>query len=281
MEYVYKVATIPTGQMWRLSSYQPAESCYRVRARACAPAHAFISLMTDIMRIGILQTGRPPEALCAHAMDYPDLFRAALARPDATFTTYRVMDGQLPSGVGDEDGWLITGSPFGVYEDHPWIPGLEAFVREADRQRVPMVGICFGHQLIAQALGGKVEKFPGGWIIGPQDYTLDDGSTVTLNAWHQDQVMEPPPQARTIMRSPACAHAALRYGEHILTVQPHPEFTDAVFHALFRERGQALPPAIQQAVEQKTGGSAPAFQARFAQFLWHCLSRGRVGEAAG
>ncbi|MBO1327802.1 type 1 glutamine amidotransferase [Acetobacter suratthaniensis] len=252
-----------------------------MRPRACA-LHAPCTLslyMMDIMRIGILQTGRPPEALCAHAMDYPDLFRASLARPGATFTTYRVMDGQMPSGVDAEEGWLVTGSPHGVYEDHAWIPGLEAFVREADRQHVPMVGVCFGHQLIAQALGGKVEKFPGGWVVGPQDYTLDDGSTLTLNAWHQDQVMVPPPQARTIMHSPTCAHAALRYGTHILTVQPHPEFTDTVFRALFHERGHTLPPTIQQAVEQKTTGAPPACQAQFAQLLWHCLSGGQVGTA--
>ena len=97
------------------------------------------------------------------------------------------MDGELPDSAADADGWLLTGSRHGAYEDLPWIPPLEDFIREIHAGGRPMVGICFGHQIIAKALGGKVEKYDGGWaVLGHQDYTFSDGVNMRLNAWHQE-----------------------------------------------------------------------------------------------
>ena len=73
----------------------------------------------------------------------------------------------FPEGIHDADGWLITGSRHGAYEDHPWIPPLEEFIRDAYAAQVPLVGICFGHQIIAQAMGGKVEKYQGRLVGRP------------------------------------------------------------------------------------------------------------------
>ncbi len=83
------------------------------------------------------------------------------------------MDGIFPAGVKAADGWLVTGSKFGVYESHDWIGLLEEFLREAYAGNVPIVGICFGHQILAQALGGKAEKFKRGWSVGVEAYSLD------------------------------------------------------------------------------------------------------------
>ncbi len=114
------------------------------------------------MRIGILQTGLAPENLSPAMGDYPDMFARLLDGQGFTFQTWRVVEGEFPADVHAADGWLITGSRHGVYEDHPWIAPLEQFIRDAYAAHVPLVGICFGHQIVAQAMGGRVERFAGG-----------------------------------------------------------------------------------------------------------------------
>src|SRR5690606_29335884 len=114
------------------------------------------------MRIGILKTGQPPGEIRAEHGDYDDMFQRLLAGRGFDFTSYHVEAMDLPASVHDADGWLITGSRHGVYEDHPFIAPLEDFIRRAMAEHVPLVGICFGHQIIAQALGGQVGKHPAG-----------------------------------------------------------------------------------------------------------------------
>lgn len=204
------------------------------------------------MLIGILQTGEAPDALRPDSGDYPDMFETLLAGRGFDFRTWRVMDMELPASPRDADGWLITGSRFGAYEDHPFIAPLESFIRAVRDAHVPMVGVCFGHQIIAQALGGKVEKFAGGWSVGPQDYDFG-GKRLTLNAWHQDQVVERPGQARLVASSPFCENAALAYGDTILTVQAHPEFSDDFLRGLIDKRGAAVPGPLKAAAEARLG----------------------------
>lgn len=193
------------------------------------------------MRIGILQTGLAPEALAPEMGDYPDMFARLLDGHGFTFRTWRVVEGAFPDSVSDADGWLITGSRHGVYEDHPWIPPLEQFIRDAFAARVPVVGICFGHQIVAQAMGGKVERYAGGWAVGATDYDFG-GETLRLNAWHRDQVVKVPDGARVIASNAFCANAALLYDDRALTVQAHPEFRPEFVDGLMQTRGKGLVP---------------------------------------
>ncbi|MCV2877168.1 type 1 glutamine amidotransferase [Rhodobacteraceae bacterium XHP0102] len=194
------------------------------------------------MIIGILQTGHMPDELKPEFSDYARLFAQLLAGHDFEFRVFNVVDMVFPDSIGDADGWLITGSRHGVYEDHPFIPPLEALIRDIHAARIPLIGVCFGHQIIAQALGGRVEKFAGGWCVGRQEYHLTDGRKLHLNAWHQDQVIAPCDGAVTLASNAFCAHAMLSYGGHTFTVQAHPEFGADVIAGLIAHRGQGIVP---------------------------------------
>ena len=193
------------------------------------------------MLIGILQTGLAPDALAPAMGDYPDMFARLLDGHGFTFQTFRVVEGEFPASVTTCDGWLITGSRHGTYEDHPWIPPLENFIRAAFAAHVPLVGICFGHQIIAQAMGGKVERFSGGWSIGATDYDFG-GRNLTLNAWHRDQVTKAPDGAKVIASNDFCANAALLYDDRAFTLQAHPEYRPDFIDGLMRVRGKGLVP---------------------------------------
>ena len=168
--------------------------------------------------------------------EYPDMFTRLLSAEDdaLTFTTWNVEVGELPNGVEAARGFLITGSKSSVYDDKAWIRALEDFVRECHAARRKVIGICFGHQLVAQALGGVVAKSPKGWGVGVHCYTVDregfdlaDGEQFCLLASHQDQVMTMPPGATQIASNDHCEFAGMTLGQHMLTFQGHPEFIPA------------------------------------------------------
>lgn len=204
------------------------------------------------MKIGILKCGQSPEVLRASLGDYDEMFARLLAGRGFDFASWHVEAMDFPADIHAADGWLLTGSRHGVYEDHAFIPVLEDFIRRAYVAHVPLVGICFGHQIVAQALGGRVEKFPGGWAVGAQDYRID-GEAITLNAWHQDQVVTLPPDARIAGTNDFCRNAALVYGDRAFTVQAHPEFSDTFVDGLIEHRGGAVPPDRIAASQSRRG----------------------------
>lgn len=227
-------------------------------------------------KLGILVTGHLPVELAAEYGDYGRMFASFLAGRGYRFDTYPVIDGQFPQTVRSADGWIVTGSRHGVYEERDWIRRLEAFVLAARDARRPMVGICFGHQIMALALGGSVEKYPGGWSVGSTDYSLADGSgSLNVLAWHQDQVTKPPAGAEVIASNDFCAYAALRYGDWGLSFQAHPEFTSAYFASLALARrdvvGQAL---IDDALTRTTNGSSADVARRIVAHFEECWAGG-------
>ncbi len=193
------------------------------------------------MKIGILQAGHAPEKMITQTGDYGDLFKNFLSGEGFEFSVYSVVDMEFPTSVRDADGWLITGSRHGVYEPLPFIKPLEALVQEVHKHLMPLAGICFGHQIIAQALGGKIERFKGGWSIGHTEYYLGE-QKIALNAWHQDQIIELPNGAEVIGSSPFCKYAFLQYSQFIFTVQAHPEFNGNFIEGLIQFRGPGVVP---------------------------------------
>jgi GMP synthase (glutamine-hydrolysing) len=187
------------------------------------------------MRIGILQAGHMAAELQPLHGDTDTLFMHLLAGHGFEFQAYDVEHMQFPESPEDCDGWLIPGSKHGAYEDHPFIKPLEDFIRDCVARDIPLVGVCFGHQIIAQALGGEVVKWPKGWALGKSEYETSDG-TVSLNAWHQDQVTKLPEGAEVLGGNTYCANAFLSYGRHAFTIQPHPEFGDGIIRAMVESR---------------------------------------------
>lgn len=226
------------------------------------------------MKIGILQTGHTPDVLKSEFGDYDSLFPALLDGNGFEFLTFAVVDGIFPAGAQDADGWLITGSRHGAYEDLPWIPKLEELVRDIHGSDKPLIGVCFGHQIIAQALGGTVEKFSGGWAVGRTNYDLG-GKNVCLNAWHQDQVTVLPEGAQVQGQNEFCQYAMLSYGDQIWTVQAHPEFSNEFVAGLMRTRGKGVVPEnlMQDAANRQT---APDDNAEIARYMADFLKKARA-----
>ena len=207
------------------------------------------------MLIGILQCGHTSGRVAERHGDFDAMFHRLLGGRDHAFRTWNVVDMDFPDGPGDADAWLVTGSKHGAYEDHPFIPPLEELIRAIREADVPMVGVCFGHQIVAQALGGTVVKFPGGWGIGRTAYAIEGLGTAHVTGWHQDQVVEVPPGARVVGRSHHCATAALAYGDRIWTIQPHPEFGREITATYVEDKRGTLdyPDALMDRAEAALG----------------------------
>jgi len=242
------------------------------------------------MKIGVLQTGSvPPEMVDEHG-PYVVMFERMLQRADSSFTAslWNINEKhEIPDSPQDADGWIITGSKHGVYEDHPWIEPLKAFLRQAHEARAPMVGVCFGHQILAEALGGKVVKSDRGWGCGVHEYSvlgqpewMDEAKeTITIHAMHQDQVVELPPGATVLAESPFCPYAALAYGETAMSVQPHPEFTADFQRDIINLRhGTAIPEATADEALAGLGGKTDSdmFGRWITNFFRHAASHAKA-----
>jgi GMP synthase-like glutamine amidotransferase len=217
--------------------------------------------------IGILECGRnKPEWLAEHG-GFADWFPPLLnpVDPDLAFRVWRVIDGELPEAPDACDAWLLTGSPASTYENAPWQQQLSRFVVEARAHR-PIVGICYGHQHLHAALGGRVEK-ASHWgagitrydITGRPDWLSHEGDSADadefrLIALHQDQVTVPAPGTQVLASSADCPLAVTMIGSNVLTFQPHPEMTPeqvTLIYDLHRDdMGEAMWRQAQASLDQ-------------------------------
>jgi GMP synthase-like glutamine amidotransferase len=201
------------------------------------------------LRIGILKADSVLPDLAVKHGEYPDMFREVLraADPEADVRSFDVENGVLPTRADACDGYVITGSRRSVYEGLPWIESLTEWIRATERDRTPLVGVCFGHQLVAQALGGRTAKADRGWTIGVQSYDFEhplpfdeERKSLRLIHSHQDQVLELPEGAQRIGGNAACPIALYGIGDHVLCVQGHPEFSPEYARDLYAKRREVF-----------------------------------------
>jgi GMP synthase-like glutamine amidotransferase len=226
-------------------------------------------------RIGLLMCGHVDARAEAVAGDYPELFGALLAGEHLELVRYDLDAGRFPDSERECDGWLCSPARDSAFDPHRWIRDAEELHRRILAAEVPYVGICFGHQLLAQALGGRVERAAAGWNVGAHEYRIDralpfmDGSAtaIRLIASHQDQVVSVPPDATVFAHAPdgSCPVGGMVVGERAWTLQLHPEFTPALAACLLDLRVDLIGAAKVDTARASLG--APLSRAQVAGWI--------------
>ncbi len=206
------------------------------------------------MKLTLIQPTDVPGPLRARFGPYHHMFERLFAPEGFTFETIRLSEGEALPDPATLEATLVMGSSAGVSDtEHAWMEPLRAFVRGAYAARTPMLGICFGHQIIADALGGDVRKSEKGWGLGRHVYAVrhrpphvgGDLPAFAIACSHQDQVLAPPAEAEAFLASAFTPNAGLVYGNgRTLTLQPHPEFEDDYMLALAELRRGRAPDAV-------------------------------------
>jgi GMP synthase-like glutamine amidotransferase len=234
------------------------------------------------MKLTIIQTGDVPASLRPQFGAYPPMFKRMFDEAGQPFEyeTVAVYDGAAFPDAAKLDGILITGSAAGVYDDHAWLDPLRAFIRSAYAASTPMLGICFGHQIMADALGGDVRKSEKGWGLGRHTYEVKsrpgflatDLPALSIACSHQDQVIVPPKEADVFLGSEFTPNAGLVYANgRALSLQPHPEFLDDYTLALAElRRGKAPDVVVDTALASV---ATPSHSSDVACWLGAFLSR--------
>ncbi len=231
------------------------------------------------LTIGILEAGAVAPEFHGYLATFSEAFQDFLYSTGEApeLRSYLCYDGEFPEAANECDGWLITGAAASVYDGDAWIAQLEAFVRTAAETR-PVVGICFGHQLIAQAFGGKVEK-ASGWGVGVHrhevrvqaDWMRPPMQSLSLLASHQDQVVMPPPGAEVLGGSDFCPIGVMTIGQNVLSIQNHPELARDFASELLRVRREIVGPAIADAALASM--ATPTDETAAAGWILHFLDR--------
>ena len=203
------------------------------------------------LKLGILQVNHDKsevgDAFPDDAHRFRDLFDAQDQR--FAYRVYMTIGGELPADLDEQDAYLITGSPLSVLDEHVFSNGLTDFIRRCDAARVPLLGACFGHQAIAQALGGTVEK--GDYNVGIETVTFTEHrpwmdpphTALPMYTFHEDQVTRLPQGCDLLGSSEGCRIASFAKGDHIFTTQTHPEFTDGFMRCVLSAFEAKMDPA--------------------------------------
>jgi GMP synthase-like glutamine amidotransferase len=218
------------------------------------------------MKIGLLECDHVAERFRHIAGDYRQMFAASLNRyePQLSLIPFDICHGQRPASLNACDAYICTGSSFSVYDDFDWIRSLKTFIRELHDAHHPFVGICFGHQMLADALSGTVSRSEHGWGVGVREIEITRSeawmepqrSNCKLQFMHQDQIGRLPENGVLLGQSEHCPVAMFRVGDRMLGVQAHPEFAKAYSQALLLDRvdriGAELARTALASLEQET-----------------------------
>lgn len=237
--------------------------------------------MVQKMKITVFQTGLVAEPLRDKFDNYGKMFADLLGDGGGKFTfeTVSLIEDEPLPDIADVEAIIISGSSLGVYDKKPWLDPLRDFIREAYARRIPMIGVCFGHQIMADALGGVVEKSQKGWGVGRHQYSIaqrpefmaDAPAQMQFNVIHQDQVISPPPNSKVVGGSAFTPNAILEYQNGAaISIQAHPEFANDYAQAVYVLRSGDLfdEQTGQQAIESIDKNNDNALMAEyFRRFL--------------
>ena len=187
------------------------------------------------MRLGILQCDDVASDLIDRFGNYDDMFKNIFSKvcSNIFYSVFHVNHNEFPDNANSCDAWLISGSKQGVYDNIPWIIRLQEFVRELYKAHRKVLGVCFGHQMMAQALGGLVRLSPEDWVMGIVDtenfercsWMVPFQKKMSFIACHQDQVFQLPNDSKVLSSSQVCTYHTVQYGGCFIGVQSHPEFS--------------------------------------------------------
>lgn len=239
------------------------------------------------LSIGILVAAKPRPSLAAKFGDYPYMFEHLLneanGEPESIeFRTYDILKGEFPERLDECDGYILTGSQASVFDNLPWIDQMADFVLLLHERQHKMVGICFGHQMIAHVLDGNTVRSECGWGVGVHEYNIvqhipcmePKAHRLRMHCSHQDQVTLAPPEARIFATSNFCPVAGMSIGEHFFSIQSHPEFTAAYARSLLETRKESLGNAYQKGMATMDRETDSAV---FAKWALNFLKNSRTG----
>lgn len=242
------------------------------------------------MRIGILQCDDVRSSLSPEFGEYPDMIAACLSQQHESFEfhTYPAHHGVLPESIEECDAYILTGSRHSVFDtDVLWVNGLTNFVVQLNKAEIKTIGICFGHQLIAEVMGGKVERADCGWLVGvhktlvsqPKSYMKPSQSSFNVAMMCEDQVQKISKEATILASSKQCEYAMLQYGDHMLSIQGHPEFSQGFAKSLLNIRQEELPSKRYQRGSESFSKHRLDSDLVFSWFAHFLLSTGASGNS--
>jgi len=207
------------------------------------------------MKVAILQCDNVLEKFQPQFGNYPAMVQGMFdgifdgIGPAPEFSVFDCRAQQYPADINAYDFYITTGSKASVYDDEPWIHRLIEFIRELDANQSKLIGICFGHQAIALARGGRVDRSDKGWGVG-----IASNEIITQADWmgpaleqlnilvsHQDQISDLPAGAKVLAGTDFCPYFLVQWGGHMLSVQGHPEWRNEYSHTLINDRRAIIP----------------------------------------
>lgn len=242
-------------------------------------------------RFAVLKAGTANRQARERLGDYSGMFTALLARPGQVWDVHDVQHGKFPPDLTRYRGFAITGSRASVYDGEPWIARLLETIREIHTRGIPLLGMCFGHQAVAKALGGEVKPNPKGWDVGVRDLVLTaQGQALPplglapqplrIFKLHMDAVTRLPTGAVHLASSAHVEHEIFALGATTLCLQGHAEFdADVVGETIDKLRGAGLLTA-QRAEASRATLAVPVSRAFWQEWLQGFFAQGGLAQGA-